>query len=135
MIILLASALLLVQEARTLPTTHAPLRNTFVVAAETVIDDANKIDLKATDPTSDALIQQLREAKDRLAGMAQDDREKDIANTANDMVFAATACHLQATNGADTTTCQTQFARARSRVMEAINKHKAGGTWVDGPPA
>ena len=134
--VLLVSTLLFAQPLQsTLPTQTGPLRNTFVVAAETVIDDAGKIDLKASDTVSDSLIQQLRTAQSTLVSMAQDDREKDVASISSDMVFAATACHLQATNGADTTNCQAQFARARTRVMEAIHKHKSGDTWQDGPPA
>lgn len=133
--LLLTSALLLAQMGRTLPTQTGPMRNTFVVAAETVVDNASHVDLRANTATSDAQMQQLKASRDTLAGMAEDDREKDAAALINDMVFAISACHLQATNGADTTTCKAQFLRARARVMEAIRKHKNGDAWVDGPPA
>ena len=117
------------------PAANAPLRNTFVTAAETVIDNASRVDLKADLTISDAQMKQVDSAKESLSKMAEDDREKDAAAVVNDMVFQLSACRLQATNGAGTDACKAQFDRARLRAMEAIRKHKSGDSWVDGAPA
>ena len=118
----------------TLPTSTAPLRNTFVVAAETVIDNASAVDIKADDVHFAGQMQQLRSAKDNLKSMADDDRERDAASAADDLIFAVAACHIQAKDGASTDRCQTQIANARTRAMEALRMHKSNGQWVAGPP-
>jgi len=120
---------------QTVPTTTGPIRNTFAVAAETVLDNASSIDVTADETHFTAQFQQLKISKDTLAGMANDDREKDIASEANNLVFLVSACHIQAKDGAGTGKCQSQLDRARNRIMEAIAKHKSSGAWVDGPPA
>jgi hypothetical protein len=133
----LASTLFLLFQAAppTLPTRTDALRNTFVVGTETVIDNAASIDLKADDAHFDAQMQQLKLSRDTLSAMAGEDREKDIAAAASNMIFIIAACHIQAKSGSDTTQCEAQSSRTRHRMMESINKHKNGGTWVDGPPA
>ncbi len=115
--------------------THTPMRNTFVVAAETVIDNASRVDLKADLAVSDAQMKQVDTARATLKAMVEDDREKEVAVTITDMVSQLSACRLQATNGVSTDACKAQFERARLRAMEAIGKHKSGDTWTDGPPA
>jgi hypothetical protein len=123
------------QEApRSLPNSLAPLRNTFVTAAETVIDSASAVDLSGDDAHYAAQMQDLRTAKENLKRMAEDDRERDAASATDDLVFAVQACHLQAKDGAGTDKCQVQVNNARRRAMEALLKHKANGKWVDGPP-
>ena len=114
--------------------TKVPMRNTFVVAAETVIDNASRVDLKADLAVSDGQMKQVDTAKATLKAMVEDDREKEAALTVVDMVSQLSACRLQATNGANTEACRAQFDRARLRAMEAIQKHKNGNTWVDGAP-
>jgi len=111
------------------------MRNTFVVAAETVIDNASRVDLKADLTVSDAQMKQVDIAKSTLKAMVEDDREKEVALTVTDMVSQLSACRLQATNGASTDACKAQFERARLRAMEAIRKHKIGDTWANGAPA
>ena len=118
----------------TLPTQTGPLRNTFVVAAETVIDNASAVDLKAEQPVFDAQMQQLKAAKDNLSRMADDDREREAASAADDLIFSIAACHIQAKDGASTDRCQAQITQATNRAMEALHKHKSNGAWVDGPP-
>ena len=54
---------------------HTPMRNTFVVAAETVIDNASRVDLKADLTVSDAQMKQVDIAKSTLKAMVEDDRE------------------------------------------------------------
>ena len=117
-----------------MPSHNAPLRNTFLVAAETVIDNASRVDLKADLTVSNAQMKQVDSAKATLNNMIEDDGEKEAAAAVNDMVFQISACRLQATNGASTDACKSQFERARLRAMEAIRKHKNGDTWVDGAP-
>ena len=127
-------ALLLPPPQSTLPTTLAPLRNTFVVAAETVIDSVSAIDIKGDDVHFNAQMQQVKTAKDNLKSMADDERERDAASAADDLIFAVSACHLQAKDGASTDKCEAQIASARTRAMEALRVHKSNGAWVAGPP-
>ena len=134
--LLLASTLsLMILPFQSLPTVSGPIRNTFAVAAETVIDNAAAIDVAADETHFNALFQQLTVSKNNLAGMASDDREKDIASEANNLVFLVSACHIQAKDGASTDKCKSQLDHARNRIMEAISKHKSSGAWADGPPA
>ncbi len=123
------------QMPQNLPTDTTPLRNTFVTAAETVIDNASAVDLHADNTHFSAQMEQLRSAKANLARMAEDEREREAASAADDLIFAVAACHLQAKDGADTARCQGQVDAARMRAMEALRKHKVNGVWVDGPPA
>jgi hypothetical protein len=132
--LLLASALLLLP-LQQLPTVSGPIRNTFVVAAETVIDNASAVDVAADDIRFNAQLQQLTVSKNNLVSMASDDREKDIASEANNLVFLVSACHIQAKDGASTDKCKAQLEHAGKRIMEAISKHKSSGAWADGPPA
>ena len=128
-------ALLLAPPQSTLPTSTGPLRNTFVVAAETVIDSASGIDIKGDDVHFNAQMQQLKSAKDNLKSMAEDDRERDAAAAMDDLLFAVAACHIQAKDGASTDRCQAQIDSSRIRAMEALRVHKSNGAWVAGPPA
>ncbi|HEY4356638.1 MAG TPA: hypothetical protein VGN16_12885 [Acidobacteriaceae bacterium] len=131
---LIAALLLALPSQYNLPTKTQKLRNTFVTAAETVIDDAGMIDVKADDASFAPQLQSLKTAKDNLKNLAESDREQEIASEASDLVFAVSACHLQAKDGTPTDACQAQVGRARVRMMENINKHKINGAWVDGPP-
>ena len=129
-----AFTLALTPAQTTLPTHTEPLRNTFTVAAETVIDSASAIDLHADEAPFSAQLQQVKSSRENLTRMVEDDRERDIATATGDMIFAIQACHIQARDGASTTRCEAQIAQARSRAMEALSKHKNGAAWVDGPP-
>ncbi len=133
---LFASALILAFQAAPpqLPTDTGPLRNTFVVGAQTVIDNASAIDLKAEDNIFAAQLQQLTSSKNILVTLADNPRERDIADDATNMVFLINACHIQAKTG-DASKCEAQLTRARSRIMDAINRHKTPTGWADGPPA
>lgn len=111
-----------------------PLRNTFLVAAETVIDISSTVDIKAADPLFTAQLQQLNVAKETLAALVNDDREKDIVADANNLVFLISACHIQSKDGAPTDKCESQLTRARSRMMDSLNMHKRGPNWLPGPP-
>lgn len=133
--VMFAAGLLMFMPQTNLPTQTMSLRNTFVVATETVIDNANAVDVNADDVRFDAQMQELKTSKENLARMASDDRERDVVATTNDLLFIISACHLQYKNGAKTGECAGQIGRARDHVMSAINKHKSGGAWVDGPPA
>jgi hypothetical protein len=120
----------------TLPVpTPGPMRATFVTAAETVLDDASSVDIKADDDHFNGQFQQLKQANDNLSGMADDEQERSIAAGTKDLVFQISSCHIQAIDGADTSKCQAQVDDARNAAMEALRKHKSGSAWVDGPPA
>ena len=126
-------ALAMQDAPRTLPPGMGPLRNTFVVAAETVIDNASAVDLKGDDAHFAAQMNDLKTSKENLLRMAEDDREHDAAEAANDLIFAVASCHIRAKNG-DAGNCVTLVDNARHRAMEALGKHKANGAWVNGPP-
>lgn len=134
--VLLASTLwLLSPAAQYPPSQNTPLSNTFITAAESVIDDANAVEVKADDDHFTGQLQTVKSAKDNLNGMASGEREHDIVSSMNDLIFAISACHIQAKDGADTAKCQGQINNARHRAMDLLNKHKDGDSWADGPPA
>lgn len=111
-----------------------PLSNTFITAAETVLDDAAKVEIKASDDRFEAEMRDLKSAKDNLDRMAYEDREHSVVSAASELVFAISACHIQAKDSADTAKCETQIANARNRAMDVLGKHKSGSSWIDGPP-
>ncbi len=131
--LLLASSLFFLQS----PTQphKVPLRNTFVVAAESVIDDADSLDIKAPDAQFDAQMQQLKTAQANLDHMVAEDGERDVVDAIKNLVFAISACHIQTKSGVSTASCESIMSRARTGAMQAIDKHKSAGTWLDGPPA
>lgn len=137
--VLLASALWLfgpaMQSGRPVVTPPPPPSNTFVSAAEVVLDDADKVDVSAPDVRFEAEMRDLKTAKDNLDRMAYSDREHEIVSSANDLIFAISACHVQAKDGANTAKCESQIAGARNRAMDVLGQHKTGATWVKGPPA
>lgn len=136
--VLSATALLLLTPAQEGPPSlnpTYPLRATFVTAAETVIDDADAVDLKADEAHFSGQIQQVNEAETNLTNMAGDDRETDIAAAMKDLIFQVNSCHIQAIDGTDTSKCEAQLKSARDRAMESLNRHKVNGAWVKGPPA
>ena len=133
MTLLLSSILLLAQ----LPTQHHNpiLRNTFVTAAETVIDDADHTDIKAPDTQFDSQMQQLKAAQSNLNQMVAEDGEREVVSETANLIYAIAACHIQAKTAPDTAKCELTISHARTNAMEALHKHKANGTWLDGPPA
>lgn len=110
-----------------------PLRQTFVTAAQVVIDDALAVDVKADNDHFAGAMQTLRAASDNLAAMAGDDREKSIADEMKDMIFQISSCHIQAIDGTPTETCEAQVKAAERRAMEVIGRRKEAGAWVSGP--
>jgi len=116
-------------------THRAPLTATFITATEGFLDQAEATDIHAPDAEFDPKFQALKTAKDNLKSMAEEDGEQEVVEAANNLLFAISACHLQSKNDADTTKCEAIIKRARFRVMAAIDKHKTGNIWADGPPA
>ncbi|HEY4009315.1 MAG TPA: hypothetical protein VGM11_04120 [Acidobacteriaceae bacterium] len=51
------------------------------------------------------------------------------------MVFQISSCHIQALDGTSTNKCEAQIRSAEKQAMDALNRHKENGSWVDGPPA
>jgi len=114
---------------------RAPLTATFVTATEGFLDQAEAADIHAPDAEFDPKFQVLKTAKDNLKSMAEEDGEQEVVEAANNLIFAISACHLQSKNGTDTTKCEAIVHRASFRVMAAIDKHKTGNLWTDGPPS
>lgn len=117
------------------PPSHIPLSNAFITAAETVIDDADKVQINAPDDRFNADMRDLTTAKDNLDRMSYEEREHAVVGADSDLIFAISACHVQAKDGADTHKCEAQVKSARTRAMELLGKHKDGSSWVDGAPA
>jgi hypothetical protein len=113
----------------------APPSNTFITAAETVLDDAANVDIKAPEDRFQAQMSEVKTAKDNLDHMAYEDKEHSIVTATSELLFAISACHIQSRDGADLTKCQAQIDNARRRAMDAMGKHKNGSAWVDGPPS
>ena len=129
-----ASLLLLAQLPQNMPVDNTPLRNSFVSAAETVVDDSAAVDVSAEDSTYDLRFGKFQADRAYMDKLADGDREHDIVASTKNLEFLINACRLQAKNGAAPDKCLMQLANARMRIMVEINHHKVGGAWVDGPP-
>jgi hypothetical protein len=114
---------------------HPALRNTFVVAAETVVDDADHTDIKAPDAQFDPQMRQLKASQANLDKMVAEEGEREVVDETANLIYAIAACHIQAKTAPDTTKCELTISHARTSAMEALHKHKSSGSWVDGPPA
>ena len=112
-----------------------PPRETFVSAAEVVLDNAAAIDVKADNDHFSGEMQQLRQSNDNLNSMAADDGEKSIAETMKDIIFQISSCHIQAIDGTPTDKCEAQIKSAERQAMTALKRHKEGDSWVAGAPA
>jgi len=132
---LLASTLFLLPFQYPIQPHKVPLRNTFVVAAESVIDQADNINIKSSDDQYEPQMKQLKAAQATLTRMIDEDGEHEVVDATNNLIFAISACHIQAKGNAGTTQCEPIISRARTGAMEAIDKHKSAGAWLDGPPA
>jgi len=131
---LLLAAVLTLAPQSNVPFHRGPLRNSFASAAEDVINTADHVQIHADDTEFGAQLQQLHTAYDRLKSMAEDQRETEVAQSLNDLVFAVSACHITARGGDSTQQCEAQVDHARTRSMAAIDKHKTPSGWQDGPP-
>ncbi len=112
-----------------------PPRETFVSAAEVVLDNAAAIDVKADNDHFNGAMQQLRQSNDNLNSMAADEGEKNIAETMKDIIFQISSCHIQAIDGTPTDKCEAQIKTAERQAMTTLKRHKEGSSWVEGPPA
>ena len=112
-----------------------PLSQTFISAAQVVIDDAIAVDVKLDNDHFAGPMQQLRTASDNLTGMASSDHEKDVASSMKDMVFQISSCHIQSIDGTPVDKCQAQIQNAARQAMTTLNRHKENGSWVEGPPS
>ena len=112
-----------------------PPRQTFVAAAQVVLDNAAATDVKSDSDHFSTSLQQLKQSSDNLNNMAADDGEKNIAASMKDIIFQISSCHIQAIDGTSTDKCEAQIKSAEKQAMVAINRHKDNGSWVDGPPA
>lgn len=112
-----------------------PPRETFISAAEVVLDNAAAVDVKADNDHFNGAMQQLRQSNDNLNSMAADEGEKSIAETMKDIIFQISSCHIQAIDGTPTDKCEAQIKSAERQAMTTLKRHKEGSSWVDGPPA
>ena len=112
-----------------------PPRQTFVAAAQVVLDNAAATDVKADRDHFAGQMQQLRQSNDNLTAMAADDGEKSIATSMKDIIFQISSCHIQAIDGTSTGKCEAQIKSAEKQAMTVLNRHKDNGSWVEGPPA
>lgn len=112
-----------------------PPRQTFISAAQVVLDNAAAVSVKAGSDQFSGAMQQLRQSSDNLNAMADDEGEKNIAATMKDIIFQISSCHIQAIDGTATDKCEAQISAAEKQAMVTLNRHKEGGSWVEGPPA
>ena len=112
-----------------------PPRQTFIAAAEVVLDNAAATDVKADRDHFTASMQQLKQSSDNLTNMAADDGEQSIATTMKDIIFQISSCHIQSTDGTPTDKCEAQIKTAERQAMTVLNRHKDNGSWVEGPPS
>jgi hypothetical protein len=113
----------------------SPPRQTFVSAAQVVLDNASAIDVKADNDHFSGAMQQLKQSSDNLNNMAADEGENNIASTMKDIIFQISSCHIQSIDGTPTDKCEAQIKTAEKQAMVILNRHKEGSSWVDGPPA
>jgi hypothetical protein len=130
----LASTLLFLPQYP-MPTHNPVLRNTFAVAAETVIDDADATVIKAPDAQFDPQMQQLKAAQANLKQMVAEQGEQEVVDETSNLIYTIAACHIQAKTAPDTSKCELTVSHARSSAMGALHKHKASGSWVEGDPS
>jgi phosphoglycerate-specific signal transduction histidine kinase len=112
-----------------------PPRQTFIAAAQVVLDNADAVDLKAGNDHFPAQMQQLKQSSDNLTNMAADEGEQNIAVSMKDIIFQISSCHIQAIDGTAIDKCQAQIKSAEKQAMTVLNRHKEGSSWVEGPPA
>jgi len=137
-VLVTATLFLLAAPAQQGPPSLSPIpppRQTFVAAAQVVLDNASAIDVKSDNDHFSGALKQLKQSSDNLTNMAADDGEKNIALTMNDIIFQISSCHIQAIDGTATDKCEAQIKGAEKQAMAAIHRHKDNGSWVDGPPA
>ena len=136
---LFAAALLLLaapaQQGRPSVNPIPPPRQTFVAAAQVVLDNAAAVNIKADRDHFDGPMQQLKQSNENLNAMAADEGEKNIAATMKDIIFQISSCHIQAIDGTPTDKCEAQIKTAEKQAMASINRHKDGSSWAEGPPA
>lgn len=112
-----------------------PPRQTFVAAAQVVLDNAAAVDVKADNDHFNGAMQQLKQSSANLNAMAADDGEQSIATTMKDIIFQLSSCHIQSIDGTPTDKCEAQIKSAERQAMTALHRHKEGSSWVEGPPA
>jgi hypothetical protein len=112
-----------------------PPRQTFVAAAQVVLDNAAAVDVKGDRDHFTSQMQQLKQSSDNLTNMAADEGEKNIATSMKDIMFQISSCHIQAIDGTPTDKCEAQIKTAEKQAMTTLNRHKDNGSWVEGPPA
>jgi hypothetical protein len=128
--LLLAATLL--QQAG--PPSRTPLRNTFVVATESVLDQAASLDLNADAAIFDPGMATLKTAEQNLQALIADDQEQAVADQLKSMMFTLSSCRIQAIDGADISKCLLQLGNRRTTILRSIHKHKESGVWTDGDP-
>ncbi len=112
-----------------------PPRQTFIAAAQVVLDNAAAVDVKSNHDRFNGSMQQLRQSSDNLTSMAADEGEQSIATTMKDIIFQISSCHIQAIDGTSTDKCEAQIKAAEKQAMTVLKRHKDGSSWVEGPPA
>lgn len=112
-----------------------PPRQTFVAAAQVVLDNADAVNLKASNDDFAGQMKQLKQSSDNLNNMAADEGEQNIAASMKDIMFQISSCHIQAIDNTPIDKCQAQIKAAEKQAMTVLNRHKDNGSWVEGPPA
>src|SRR5215475_13739732 len=85
-----------------------PPRQTFVAAAQVVLDNASAVDLKGDNDRFADQMKQLKQSSDNLNNMAADEGEQNIAASMKDIMFQISSCHIQAIDDTPIDKCQAQ---------------------------
>src|SRR5215469_16116851 len=128
-----ATLLLLAQQVSQAPPPLSPIpapRQTFVAAAQVVLDNAAATDVKADRDHFTSSMQQLKQSSDNVTAMAADEGEKSIATSMKDIIFQISSCHIQSIDGTPTDKCEAQIKTAEKQAMTVLNRHKEGSSWV-----
>lgn len=131
---LVAVALSAAVPQRAGPPLRTPLRNAFVTATESVLDQAEGLDLNADAAAFGPGLANLKTAEQNLEAMASDDEELAVITQLKSLMFTLSSCRIQAIDGADISHCLLSMRRASKQTMLLIHKHKDNGGWADGDP-
>jgi hypothetical protein len=117
------------------PVSHDTYSNTFLIASETVLDNALAVDIAADDDHFDPEMKQLKTSRDNLKSMASNAQEDEIVTDSDNLIFLISSCHIQARDPSRVAPCQSQIGTSIHRLMTKLNHHKSNGAWVSGSPS
>lgn len=112
-----------------------PVSKEFLLAAETVVDDADAVDETASNSIYSSQMQEARSAYGALGRLATTDVERQIVAESGQLLFVTDTCHIEAQNlSSHFSQCLADGMSHRTTIMVLLSRHKIKGSWLDGPP-